>query len=296
MMLKAGLVFCLLVAAATCQGDNLAVLATKLGLSDLVKLVTAAGLADTLANKGPFTVFAPTNEAFKRLPEPVIHHLMNNKTDLINLLTYHLVPGTVKSTDLKNELLAPSVFANHNVRINIYDGEQGGKIITADGCRVVLADQLASNGVIHEIDRVMFPIPEGTVTDLVAKDKAFSTLLAAVTKAKLAATLAGAGPFTVFAPTNEAFAKLPAGALDKLLANVTALTDVLTYHVVSGTVYSDGLKKEQDVPTLEGKNLHITKQRERVMINNARVELADVSVTNGVIHVIDNVLLPPSFH
>lgn len=291
-MLKAGLVLCLLVAVATCQQDNIVELAKKLKLTELVKLVSQAGLADTLSGKGPFTVFAPTDEAFSKLPKPVIHIITNNKTALTDVLTYHVVSGTVKSTDLSNEQLAPSLFANHNIRINIYGG---GKVITADGSPVVVADQLASNGVIHVVSKVLFPIPFGTVTDTVAKEPMLSTLLTAVQKANLGSTLAGAGPFTVFAPTNRAFERLPPGTLNKLLANVTALADVLTYHVVKGTYYSAGLAAEQDVPTVEGKTVHIVKNGAgQVEVNKARVEVPNFSVTNGVVHIIDNVLIPPS--
>lgn len=291
-MLKCGLLLCLLVVTATCRADNIVELAQKLGLNELVTLVTKAGLGDTLANKGPFTVFAPTDEAFASIPKYIVHRIVNNMTELTDLLTFHVVSGTVKSTDLSNELLAESLFAKHSIRINIYDLGQS-KAITADGSRVVKPDNLASNGVIHVVDRVLFPIPEGSVTDLVVKDPMLSTLLTAVQKANLGGVLGGPGNFTVFAPTNKAFANLPPGELQKLLANVTALTDILKYHVVPATVYSEGLKPEQDVPTLEGKTVHVTKKGVgHVEVNNARVEIADIPVTNGVVHVIDAVLVP----
>jgi len=288
-MLRCVLALCA-VAAVYGQTDNLVQLATKLGATDLVKLVTQAGLADTLANKGPFTVFAPSNEAFARVPKPIIEMLEKNKTLLTDLLLYHVTNGKVLSSQLKNGQLAPSLFEKHDLRFNIYDE---GKLITAEGAPVVLADQQASNGVIHVLRKVIFPIPEGSVVDFVSRDPFVSTLLKAVVAADLVKTLQG-GPFTVFAPTNEAFNRLPPGALDKLLANVTALTEVLTYHVVKGTVYAEGLTNGERVATVEGQDLSVRKMGpERVIINNAMVERADISVTNGVIHVINNVLIPP---
>merc|ERR1712168_713316 len=273
--------------AAPADG-NLVEVAQSLGLKILVRAVTDAGLAKTIATGGPFTIFAPTDEAFMGLPRKVQEELKRNTTLLTQVLEYHVTNGKVLSTQLQNDLLVPTLIKT-NVRVNLY---QDGKIATINGAKVTKADQMATNGVIHVINRVMFPIPMGSVVDVVVKDQDFSTLLKAVQTAKLATTLSGNGPFTVFAPTNEAFAKLPPGVLDNLLKNVTALTDVLTYHVVSGTFYSQGLASG-DVKTLEGKNVQVSVGDDGVMINTAKVIMADLSVTNGVIHVIDSVLIPP---
>jgi len=285
-----------LVALCSAQ-DNLVQLATKLGAKTLVKLVTDAGLASTLATGGPFTVFGPTDAAFAKLPEEILRKLTNDKKLLADVLEYHVVSGKVYSSSLKNELLAPSLLKVEgkveDIRINIYGG---GKVITADGSPVVMADQNATNGVIHVVNRVLFPIPVMNIPEEVTRMKErFSDLLGAVVKANLAGTLAG-GPFTLFAPTNAAFAKIPPATLNKLLANVTALTDVLTYHVVSGTVFSAGLVDGEQPTTVEGKQITVKIDNSGVMINNAKVEEADLACTNGVIHVIDSVLLPPSFN
>lgn len=108
----------------------------------------------------------------------------------------------------------------------------------------------------------------------------------------LAGVLSGPGPFTVFAPTNMAFSKLPAGELEKLLKDKTALINILKYHVVSGTFYSKGLMAAQSVPTLNTDTVSITKTTDGVMVNMAKVRTADIPVTNGVVHVIDGVLTP----
>jgi len=282
-----------LVAAASAA--NIVELAKSLGANTLVKLVADAGLADTLANGGPFTVFGPTDDAFAKLPKEVLDRLMKDKTLLADVLKYHVVSGNVYSSQLSNELVAPSLLMDKNmpvkIRFNIYND---GKVITADGSPVVLPNQNASNGVIHVVNRVMFPIPlENLPATLTKEQRRFSTLLTAVTKANLVNTLEG-GPFTLFAPTNAAFAKVPPATLQKLLANVTALTDVLTYHVVSGTVFSAGLSDGEMPKTVEGKPLTVKISDAGVMINDAKVEEADIAVTNGVIHVIDSVLLPPA--
>lgn len=271
------------------QEGNLVQLAEKLGAKTLVSLVTDAGLADTLANGGPFTVFGPTDAAFAKLPKFIVQKLKEDKKLLQEVLKYHLISGKVFSSQLKNELTAPSV-AGPDIRINIY---QGGKVVTASGSPIVMVDQNATNGVIHVVDRVLFPIPFEDIVKVVTTDPEFGTLKVAVVAAGLATALSG-GPFTLFAPTNEAFRKLPAGALDNLLKNKTALTNVLEYHVVKGTQYSAGLTNGMSVPALNGADLKINIGSNGVTINTARVLRADESVTNGVIHVIDAVLLPPT--
>jgi uncharacterized surface protein with fasciclin (FAS1) repeats len=122
----------------------------------------------------------------------------------------------------------------------------------------------------------------------------FNTLVAAVKAAGLVDTLKGAGPFTVFAPTDEAFAKLPAGTVEELLKpeNKAKLQRILTYHVVAGRVVSADVAKLDSADTVEGGSLNIRKMDGKVMINNAHVTKADIDTSNGVIHVIDTVLLP----
>jgi uncharacterized surface protein with fasciclin (FAS1) repeats len=119
----------------------------------------------------------------------------------------------------------------------------------------------------------------------------FKTLTAAVTAAGLADTLSGPGPFTVFAPNDEAFAKLPAGTVDSLLADIPKLTKILTYHVVSGNIKAADVVKLHDAKTVEGSNLHIHANG-GVKINESNVIATDIACENGVIHVIDTVLLP----
>ncbi|XP_052783216.1 transforming growth factor-beta-induced protein ig-h3-like [Mya arenaria] len=278
-------------------GETIPELATKLGATELVRLVTEAGLAQTLSGQGPFTVFGPTNEAFAKLPKAVIEQLEKNKQLLAEVLKYHVVSGTVYSSQLTNEMTADSlveISASRyaKIRFNIYND---GKLITAEGSPVTLPNQNASNGVIHVVDRVLYPFPFTDIPGLVTQQiERFSTLLTAVEVANLANTLAG-GPFTLFAPTNAAFAKIPTDVLNKLLANVTALADVLKYHLVSGTYWSASLSNDMMPKTVQGEPVTIKIEDSKVMVNDATVQEADVPVTNGVIHVIDTVLMPPMF-
>ncbi len=275
-------------AAATSSIVDTAVAAGN--FKTLVAAVQAAGLVDTLNGPGPFTVFAPTDEAFAKLPAGTLEMLLKpeNKAKLAAILTYHVVPGSVKAADVVTLKTAGTVNGQRvDIKVN------GGKVMI-DGANVVATDIACSNGTIHVIDSVILPV-DGTIVDVAAANGSFKTLVAAVKAAGLAETLSGKGPFTVLAPTDEAFAKLPAGTLEMLLKpeNKKQLVEILSYHVVPGVAaYSDAVVKMTEVPTVLGSPVAVKVSGGKVMLNNATVVIADVESSNGVIHVIDTVLLP----
>ena len=199
----------------------------------LVAAVKAAGLVETLKGEGPFTVFAPTDEAFAKLPKWTVESLLKpeNKEKLQAILTYHVVPGKVMAADVVKITGAVSV-QGQQIDVVVKDGK-----VTVDGANVVTTDIACSNGVIHVIDSVILPADKDIVETAVAAGS-FKTLATALTAAGLVETLKGEGPFTVFAPTDAAFAKLPAGTVECLLLpeNKEKLIAILTYHVVSGKV------------------------------------------------------------
>jgi uncharacterized surface protein with fasciclin (FAS1) repeats len=255
-------------------------------LSTLVQAVQAADLATTLAGPGPFTVLAPTNAAFASLPTGVLDALLADKPALKNVLLYHVASRDVRAVQVK----ALSKVTTLQGNIVVVDASTGVRLNDAT---VTSADVIASNGVVHVIDKVLIP-PAKNVVEVAVADGRFKTLVAAIQAAGLADTLSGEGPFTVFAPTDTAFAALPAGTLDGLLADVPALRNVLLYHVVSGRVVSgdlaDGAKPET---LLTGKTVTVNLMS-GVKINDATVGPANVLATNGVIHVLDKVLSPPA--
>jgi uncharacterized surface protein with fasciclin (FAS1) repeats len=256
----------------------------------LVAAVQAAELVDTLNGKGPFTVFAPTDEAFAKLPKGTLEMLLKpeNKAKLAAILTYHVVPGSVKAADVVKLKNAATV-QGQRVDIKV----DAGKVMV-DGANVVATDVACSNGVIHVIDTVILPV-DGTIVDVAAKNGSFNTLVAAVKAAGLVETLSGKGPFTVLAPTDAAFAKLPAGTLEMLLKpeNKKQLVDILTYHVVPGVAaYSDQVVKMSQVPTVLGTPITVTVTDGKVRLNDSNVVATDVEASNGVIHVVDTVILP----
>jgi uncharacterized surface protein with fasciclin (FAS1) repeats len=269
--------------------------------------VVAADLADTLSSPGPFTVFAPTNEAFAALPEGTVDSLLKpeNKAQLADILTFHVLPAQVLSTDLKVYQRVATVEGKHLDVIRSQKGVYVGADIKSLK-KVTGADNLASNGVAHIIDGVMLPpsdlsADKPNIVELAQSVDDLSTLVTAVVAADLADTLSSPGPFTVFAPTNDAFGALPAGTVDTLLKpeNKAQLADILTYHVLSAEVKSTDLKFFQKVPTVEGKNLHVFKNGGKVKVGPSSKDLknvvaADNFASNGVVHIIDGVMLPPS--
>jgi transforming growth factor-beta-induced protein len=254
----------------------------------LVAAVKAAGLVDTLKGKGPFTVFAPTDEAFEKLPSGTVETLLKpeNKDKLVAILTYHVVAGNVKAADVV-KLQSAKTVQGQTVAIDATDG------VKINDAKVVKADIDCGNGVIHVIDTVLIP-NEMDIVDTAVKAGSFKTLVAAVKAAGLVDTLKGKGPFTVFAPTDDAFAKLPAGTVETLLKpeNKDKLVAVLTYHVVAGYVTAADVVKLKSAETVQGSGVKITVADDKVMVNDANVVKTDIACGNGVIHVIDTVLIP----
>ncbi len=257
----------------------------------LAAALDAAGLVGTLQGKGPFTVFAPTDEAFEKLPPGTVETLLKpeNKSKLAGILTYHVVPGSVTANQVV-ELKGATTVNGQRVDIKV-----DGSTVMVDGARVTATDIQCDNGVIHVIDSVILPADK-TIPETASAAGTFSTLLAAAKAAGLAETLGSEGPFTVFAPTDEAFAKLPAGTVESLLKpeNKQKLVDVLTYHVVSGRVYSDDALNAKSAKTLEGSSVSVRVSGTDAFINEAKLLATDLDASNGVIHVIDSVLMPPA--
>ena len=254
----------------------------------LVAAVQAAGLVETLQGEGPFTVFAPTDDAFAKLPEGTVESLLGDVPALTDVLLYHVMGGEVKAADVATLDSAETVQGG-SVAITVE-----GNAVRVNDATVLITDIEASNGVIHVIDTVLLPPQElGKIEEVAAADGRFGTLVAALQAADLVETLQGEGPFTVFAPTDDAFAKLPAGTVESLLADVPALTGVLLYHVVPGRVTAADVVTLDSAATVQGAEVSIRVDGDAVMVNGAQVIVTDVEASNGVIHVIDSVLLPP---
>ena len=294
----------------------------------LVTAVQAAGLVETLKGEGPFTVFAPTDEAFAKLPAEVLEAALADPEGLLTqVLLYHVVPGKVMSTDLSDGLEAATV-QGELITFTLSDG-----VAMVNDATITAADVETSNGVIHVIDTVLLPpsivaaaaeaaateapAAEAAATEAPAAEAAatpapaaeeasaadivdtavaagsFNTLVAAVQAAGLVDALKGEGPFTVFAPTDDAFAKLPQATIDALLADPTGdLTQILLYHVVPGKVMAADLSDGLTATTLQGGDVVFTLGEGGAKVNDANIVATDIETSNGVIHVIDSVILP----
>jgi transforming growth factor-beta-induced protein len=264
----------------------------------LLKAAVAAGLDKALQGEGPFTVFAPTDDAFAKIPKETLAALLKDKEQLAEVLKYHVVAGNVLAKDVV-KLTAAETLQGSSVQISV--NSCGVKV---DNANVVKTDIRCSNGVIHVIDAVLLPkIDEQTV----GKEKAnaeksivetaisagsFKTLIKAVQVAGLVDALSGDDDLTVFAPTDAAFAKLPKAVLEEILADKEKLQAILTYHVVAGRVLAKDVVELKAAKTLQGQSVEISVTDEGVKINDANVVKTDITCTNGVIHVIDSVIVP----
>jgi len=255
----------------------------------LATALTEAGLVDALKGDGPFTVFAPTDEAFAKLPKGTVETLLKpeNRDRLVAILKYHVISGKVKANRVV-KLDAAETLNGQRVDINTDNG------VTVDNANVTAMDIEARNGVIHVIDTVLLPTSE-TIVGVAKEAGTFKTLIAALKTAGLGEALMGEGPFTVFAPTDDAFAKLPEGTVESLLKqeNLEKLQMILKYHVVSGRVFSDAIVQKKSVPTLAGVDVRISMKDGKAKANESEIVATDIDASNGVIHVLDSVLLPP---
>ncbi|TVQ23010.1 MAG: fasciclin domain-containing protein [Spirochaetaceae bacterium] len=261
----------------------------------LLAAVDAAGLTDTLRGSGPFTIFAPTDAAFAALPAGLVDALLADTDALTAVLLYHVVPRDVRSGEVVSTSGAATL-QGETVGFSVRSGAA-----YADDARVVTADITTSNGTIHAIDSVLVPssvnvakLLADDIVDTAVADGRFTTLVTAVQAAGLEATLRGDGPFTVFAPTDAAFAALPAGTVAALLRDIPRLSNILLYHVVGAEVYAADVVELTSATTVQGQPVAITVSGGNVFVNNAQVIITDVQASNGVIHVIDTVILPPA--
>jgi len=284
-------------------------IAQIVGMNDdyrLLKLALArTGLLDDLNGKGPFTVFAPNNKAFAAAGLGDASAIAKvDKETLKTILLYHVVSGNIKAADIPVADNTPVKALNDKT---LFVTKKNGKV-SVNGVSVTTADIIASNGVIHAVDRVILPAT-GTIVDIAAGNPDFSVLVEVVKYASTGSTdvlglLSGPGPLTVFAPTNKAFLNLlndlGLSSLDDLKKTLTPdqVTGILAYHVIPGLVYSGNLVDGSKPATVNGASVTISLGSGAQVLGNgnggkaSNIVATDISATNGVVHVIDRVLLP----
>jgi transforming growth factor-beta-induced protein len=273
------------------------------GFTDLVAAVDAAGLKETLeAGNAQYTVFAPTNAAFEATATqlgftsaPAMIAALP-PTALASLLKYHVLGQRESASMLNGMTSATTLYTVNGAGATLALSATGGLSITdADltTAHVTTADVAASNGVIHVVDKVLVPPSLLNVVQMASLNAKFTTLVGAVKSAGLETALSGTGPFTVFAPTNDAFAAIQStvAALD-----TAQLTTVLEYHVVGQAVAAADIPFGQPIATLANQNITINSATPPTITDTtetpARIVATDVKASNGIIHVIDKVLIP----
>ena len=302
-------------------------------LSTLVTAVTEADLVDTLNSDGPFTIFAPVNDAFAAIPEEDLAAVLADKELLTSILTYHVIAGESLDAAALGEAGSAETVNGGTLEF----GEDG---TTVNGVDVLCSNVVTANATVHIIGEVLMPeaaagdepmtsdapmstdgdqagmmeptgplcsaVPadgegsfEGMTDDPAAtaasNNPALSTLVTAVTEAGLVDTLNSDGPFTIFAPANDAFAAIPPADLEAVLADKDLLTSILTLHVVAGEQLSSADLAELDsVTTVNGADISLEVDADGSLLVNgqATVGCADVQTANATVHIIDAVLMP----
>jgi transforming growth factor-beta-induced protein len=286
----------------------------------LLAAAEAADLVDALKGAGPITVFAPTDSAFAKLPAGTVDALLNDKDALTDILTYHVVPGEVTAAQVVTLTSAPTLNGASLTITLTGDGK-----VQIDNAIVTITDIKATNGIIHVIDAVMIPAASssgradgaiatasfgrGWVSTAIRNGRLgwltkylslytvsrladLPTLSTAVKAADLKRTLQYSGPFTVFGPTEEAFAALPPGTVEALLNDPATLSNILLYHVTPGVVKAADVVNLTEATMANGETVNIAVENGGVKINDANVLFVDIHARNGVLHIIDGVLIP----
>ncbi|KAL7563122.1 hypothetical protein ACA910_012305 [Epithemia clementina (nom. ined.)] len=292
------------------------------GFSILCKALYLTNLDHALDGPDPYTIFAPTDDAFDNLPQGVLDALYGDIPALTNILLFHAVEGEVYSSDLECTNLVH--MANGKNSRTVCSGEKifqkgSGNADDDDSMpEIIDTDIPACNGVIHVVNQVMLPPPpflpapvpppspthnghSKNIVEVVCETSGFTKLCAAIQAAGLESELSASGPFTIFAPTDEAFDNLPPGVLEALSGDTAALTNILLFHAVEGKVYSSDLQCTELVPMANGKNSRTVCRDDKIYqkgdgnADNAMPEIIDTDIPacNGVVHVVNQVMLPP---
>ncbi len=250
----------------------------------LVDALVQTGLAEDLQGAGPFTVFAPTDDAFSGVDLP------EDNDQLADILQYHVVSGNIESGDLMPPQTAEALAGG-----NLFVTAENGDIIINNNATVTTPDVGASNGTIHVINQVLLPNQFLDIVQIAQKDFNLTSLVTALSNANLVSTLKGDGPFTVFAPTNAAFEEA-SSTIESLTENQVA--EVLQYHAAAANLLAGNLSDGQTITTVQGEDITVNIDGEGNVTLNGSVNVVEVNRegTNGVVHIIDSVLVPPSFN
>jgi len=276
-------------------GDTVAAVTLKNSdTSKLAQSLKSAEMLEMLQEKGPYTVFAPTDSAFDQLPAGTLEMLMKseNKESLQRILKFHVVEGSYTADKLA-QMGKIKTESGDAVSLNMKDDQ-----LMVGEARVTRADIQCSNGYIHLIDMVMLPPAalegEEDILDTAEDMDKFETFLEAADETDLADMLEEKGPYTVFMPTDAAFDQLPEGTLESLMEdeNLPQLAGILKFHIVRGAYPAGKLKEQKSLQTLAGESLTFKEDKQAMMVQDAVILQPDIMCKNGIIHVINRVMMP----
>uniref|UniRef100_A0A671VEL6 Periostin n=1 Tax=Sparus aurata TaxID=8175 RepID=A0A671VEL6_SPAAU len=268
------------------------------GTLGLVKATSTQNYADIsklrpeIEGSGSYTFFAPSNEAWELLDETVRSALVSNvNIELYNALHYHMADKRFLTKDLRNGMTVTSMYNDLGLQINHYSNG----VVTVNCARIIYGNQVATNGVVHVIDRVISSVGN-TIQDVIDVDDDLTTLITVNTdRAGLSDKLGQPGHYTLFAPTNDAFDSLGGDVLERLQSDPEVLKALISFHLLDSVQCSEAIMAGTSYETLEGNNIEIGCDGESLTVNGIKMVLKkDIVTTNGVIHLIDQVLMPDS--
>ncbi|KAM3869243.1 periostin-like [Diretmus argenteus] len=267
------------------------------GTLGLVKASTTQQYADIsklreeIEGKGSFTMFAPSNDAWEQLDPVVRAALVSNvNIELYNALHFHMVNRRLLTKDLRNDMTVTSMYNDLGLFINHYSNG----IVTVNCARIIHANQVATNGVVHVIDRVISAVGN-TIADVLEVNEELSSFKAAAMASGVMEKLTQPGHYTVFAPTDEAFGKLSPGYLERVMGDKAVVAALMNYHLLNSVQCSEAIMAGTVYETAEGSSITIGCDGDSLTVNGIKMVLKkDIVTTNGVIHLIDQVLVPDS--
>ncbi|XP_028907194.1 transforming growth factor-beta-induced protein ig-h3 [Ornithorhynchus anatinus] len=248
-------------------------------------------LRPEIEGPGSFTIFAPSNDAWNSLSPEMLDSLVSNvNIELLNALRYHMVDRRVLTDELKHGTTLSSMYQNSDIQIHHYPNG----IVTVNCARLLKADHHATNGVVHLIDKVI-STTTNSIQHIIEIEDTFETLRAAVAASGLNTLLESDGQFTFLAPTNEAFEKIPKETLNRILGDPEALKDLLNHHILKSAMCAEAIIAGLSMETLEGTQLEVGCNGDVLTLNGrAIISNKDILATNGVVHYIDELLIPDS--
>ncbi|XP_051972120.1 periostin-like [Xyrauchen texanus] len=246
-------------------------------------------LKEEIEGAGSYTMFAPSDDAWELL-DPTTSLVSRENRELYNTLHYHMVNKRLLTKDLKNDMTIQSMFNKQGLYINHYSNG----VVTVNCARIIHGNQVATNGVVHAIDRVISVVGQ-TIKDTIETNSELTSLSAVAVASGLLSQLGKPGYYTLFAPTNEAFENLDRDVLERLMSDKTVLQALLKYHILNSVQCSEAITAGSIYETIEGSNIEIGCDGESLTVNGIKMVLKkDIVTSNGVIHLIDQVLMPDS--